>query len=98
MIISGNQTGIIVYLFGINLVALIFYGIDKRRAVRHQWRIPESTLLLLAAVGGGVGALLGMTLWHHKTRKWKFRILVPVFLILWIVGILYLFHGAGGFT
>ena len=65
-----------------SLVALIAYRNDKRRAIRHRWRIPEATLLLIAAFGGGIGAFLGMILFRHKTRKWKFRLLVPLFMIL----------------
>lgn len=72
-----------VYLLIINLVAF-FYGIDKHHAVNHKWRIPEATLILYAFIGGGIGAAAGMAMFHHKTRKWKFRILVPVGVILWI--------------
>ncbi len=79
------------YLLIINVIAFFLYGIDKRKAVKGHWRIPENTLILFAAIGGGAGALLGMFLWHHKTRKWKFRILVPVFLILWIGVAVYIF-------
>ena len=71
----------------VNTTAFVLYGIDKRRAVKDKWRIPEATLLGIAAAGGGVGALLGMRLWHHKTRKTRFRILVPFFTLLWIAGI-----------
>ena len=69
-------------LLVMSLIALIAYRKDKRRAIRKQWRIPEATLLLLAAFGGGIGAFLGMILFHHKTRKWKFKLLVPLFMIL----------------
>lgn len=75
---------LIIYLGVVNLLAFLLFGIDKRRAVRNKWRIPEKTLLLVAGVGGAAGSLLGMIVWHHKTRKWKFRILVPLFLAIWI--------------
>ena len=75
--------GLFCYLLIINIIAFFLYGIDKRKAVRNKWRIPEATLILFAAIGGALGALLGMLVWHHKTKKWKFRILVPLFLILW---------------
>ncbi|MCD7868952.1 MAG: DUF1294 domain-containing protein [Clostridiales bacterium] len=70
------------WLSGINLAAFAAFGLDKRRAAARQWRIPEARLLLLAAAGGSPGALLGMLFFHHKTRKWKFRLLVPAMLVL----------------
>ncbi len=83
-----------IYLLIISVIAFILYGIDKYRAVKKRWRIPEATLVLFAAIGGAAGALLGMFVWHHKTRKWKFRILVPLFLVIWIGILIYGFgHG-----
>lgn len=75
---------LLIYLLVINVIALAVYGIDKRKAIRHAWRIPETTLIFLAVIGGSVGALLGMKIFHHKTRKPKFSIGVPVILILQI--------------
>ena len=66
----------------VNIVAFVVYGIDKRKAQKGRWRIPESTLLLLAFFGGALGALLGMRAFHHKTKHWKFKILVPLFLAM----------------
>ena len=74
---------LIIYFLAVNIAAFVTYGVDKSRAIRDKWRIPEATLIGLAIFGGAFGALLGMRVWHHKTRKWKFRILVPVFLVLW---------------
>ena len=74
-----------IYLLIINMVAFAAYGIDKQRAIRKEWRISEKSLLLLAALGGALGALFGMHLFHHKTKQLKFNILVPACLILWVV-------------
>lgn len=70
------------YILGINVTAFIVYGIDKLKAKRGKWRIPESTLLLLAAIGGSIGAWLGMKVWHHKTMHKKFQYGVPLLLFL----------------
>ena len=67
-----------------DLAALAAFGIDKRKAVRHKYRIPEATLLGLALIGGAAGALAGMHLFHHKTRKPLFRA-IPVLLAAQIV-------------
>ena len=76
------------YLILVNIVALAAFGIDKRKAVRHKYRIPEATLLGLALIGGAAGALAGMHLFHHKTRKPLFRA-IPVLLAAQIVLLLF---------
>lgn len=76
------------YLLLINMVAWFAYYIDKRKAKKGAWRIPEARLLWYAALGGSVGALLGMTHFRHKTQHWKFRILVPLFLVLQMAAVL----------
>lgn len=73
-----------IYLTIVNVITMMLYGIDKRKAIHHKWRIPEATLLFFTWIGGVIGAIFGMLLFHHKTRKWKFRILVPMALIIWI--------------
>ena len=73
---------LLLILIALNLVAFVLYGLDKLKAKRGAWRIPEATLLLIAAVGGSLGALLGMELFRHKTKHWKFKILVPLFLAI----------------
>lgn len=72
-------------LTALNLLTFIVYGIDKWKAVNGKWRIPEATLLILAAIGGSIGALLGMQIWHHKTRHLKFKYGVPFILLAQIV-------------
>jgi len=70
-----------------NLVVFIIYGADKRKAVRGKWRISETALILTAFLSGGLGAMLGMSFFHHKTKKLKFKILIPVAMVLNIVTI-----------
>lgn len=73
---------LIVYLVMINLISWGVYGYDKHCAVMNKWRVPEITLLSLAAGGGALGALLAMYGFHHKTRHKKFMVCVPLFLTL----------------
>lgn len=81
---------LLVYLLLVNVAAFAMYGIDKRKAMRDQWRIPEKTLLLVALIGGSLGAFAGMQVFRHKTKHWKFILGVPVCMILHVVlGILY---------
>ena len=68
----------------INVITFFVYGIDKWKAKKEKWRIPESTLLLLAVVGGSIGALLGMKVWHHKTMHKKFKYGIPLIIVLQI--------------
>lgn len=74
---------LIVYLAAVNLTAFVCYGADKYKAVHHKWRISEATLLTLAWIGGGAGAAAGMAVFRHKTRKWKFRVMVPMAVVVW---------------
>ena len=69
------------YLIVINVVTFLVYGIDKWKAKQSKWRIPEATLLLLAIIGGSVGAWLGMKTWHHKTMHKKFKYGLPLILL-----------------
>ncbi|HJB46367.1 MAG TPA: DUF1294 domain-containing protein [Candidatus Mediterraneibacter surreyensis] len=69
------------YLAVINFTTWVAYGLDKGRAKSGKWRIPERTLLLLALAGGSLGALAGMIMFRHKTRKPKFYISVPVMFV-----------------
>ena len=78
------------YLLAINAVAFIVYGIDKYKAKKAKWRISEATLLLLAVVGGSIGAWMGMKVWHHKTMHKKFKYGIPAILLLQIALMAYL--------
>jgi len=84
-----NISTIILYLLAINIAAFIAFGIDKYKAKRDKWRIPESTLLTMAVLGGSIGALTGMKIWRHKTLHNKFRIGIPVILALQIIVIIW---------
>ena len=78
------------YLLGINAVTFIVYGIDKYKAKKAKWRIPEATLLLLAVLGGSIGAWMGMKVWHHKTMHKKFKYGIPAILLIQIALVAYL--------
>ena len=82
---NTTTTIIVFYLLIINLLTFLLYGIDKWKAKRARWRIPEAALLGMAAVGGSIGAWLGMRVWHHKTQHKKFRYGVPAILVAQIV-------------
>ena len=69
------------YLIAINVVTFLIYGIDKWKAKHSSWRISEATLLILAVIGGSIGALLGMKVWHHKTQHKKFKYGLPLILL-----------------
>jgi uncharacterized membrane protein YsdA (DUF1294 family) len=78
------------YLIVINIVTFLVYGIDKWKAKQGSWRISEATLLILAVIGGSIGALLGMKIWRHKTQHKKFKYGLPLILIIQIILIGYL--------
>ena len=70
------------YLIILNLAAFLLMGLDKAKARRHKWRIPEKTLFLSAILGGSIGAIAGMQIFRHKTKHASFRIGMPCILIL----------------
>lgn len=78
---SGAWTVLLVWLAVINLLTFIVYGADKRRARKGKWRVPEKTLFLLPLLGGSIGALLGMRVFHHKTKHWYFVWGIPAILL-----------------
>ncbi len=68
-----------------SIITFVMYGVDKRRAQRNKWRISEFTLIIFSLLGGSIGALIGMKAFHHKTKKLKFKVLIPLTLIIWIL-------------
>lgn len=88
---EGLNNLIAVYLIIMNVIGFIIMGIDKRRAIKKGWRISERTLLLIAFIGGGIGSLVGMRSFRHKTKHLKFKILLPLSALFYSIGIIYLY-------
>lgn len=80
----------IIYLIVINIIGFYVMWLDKRKAQKGKWRIPENTLFLITALGGGIGTIAGMYTFRHKTKKLKFTIGLPTILILEIILLIYL--------
>ena len=76
---------IVSYLVMMNAVGLAVMGLDKKKAIKNEWRIPEKTLFLVSIIGGSVGTLVGMYLFRHKTKHWYFVIGMPAILIMHVV-------------
>ena len=74
------KTIVVSYLITINLIAFILYGVDKKRAIRNEYRISERVLLWMARIGGGIGCWLGIKLFRHKT---------PLWMVIWIAAIMF---------
>ena len=81
---------ILYYLLAVNIATFFLYGIDKYKARKGRWRISETTLLTMAAIGGSIGAWSGMRLWHHKTMHKKFKYGIPIIIILQVTIAVYL--------
>ncbi|MBP3475412.1 MAG: DUF1294 domain-containing protein [Lachnospiraceae bacterium] len=79
---------LIFYFIMINFISFIVMGVDKRKAQKNLWRIPESTLFVLAIIGGSVGSIAGMHLFRHKTRHWYFVYGMPAILIIQVILVL----------
>ena len=73
----------IYYFLGMNIVAFLLFGIDKKRSIDQKYRIPEKILLGISFLGGSFGSLFGMFYFHHKTKKNKFLFLVPLACLFW---------------
>ena len=79
------------YLLAVNLAAFALMGLDKRRARRGKWRVPERSLFLPAVLGGALGGTVGMRVFHHKTRHWYFRYGFPLLLLIQLGSLIWLF-------
>ena len=73
---------LITYIIGINILLFLAMGIDKYNSIHNLWRIPEKSIFLLAFLGGSIGGILGMILFHHKTKKWYFKLLFTIVLLI----------------
>ena len=70
------------YFITVNVLGLVLFGIDKWKAKHDKWRISEATLLSVTAIGGSIGAWVGMKVWHHKTIHKKFKYGIPLVMVL----------------
>lgn len=73
---------ITIYLIIINIMGFLSMGIDKYKAIKDEWRIPERTLFIIAILGGSLGSWVGMYTFHHKTKHWYFVLGMPLILII----------------
>lgn len=83
---------IIIYLLAVNIIGFLAMGLDKWKAKRGSWRIPENTLFMFTILGGGIGTIAGIYAFRHKTQKKKFTIGMPVIFILEVILIIYLLY------
>lgn len=81
------------YAITLNILNFMLMGLDKWKAKKRAWRIPEATLFIIALIGGALGGTIGMHLFHHKTRHWYFRYGMPLIFLFHIALILFLMHG-----
>lgn len=84
------------YFLVINLISFLLMWYDKHEAKIGEWRVKESTLFGFALFGGSIGGLLGMKVFHHKTKKWYFKYGFPIIIILQIVLTIYLVYRLRG--
>lgn len=86
-----STKNILLYILAINLFGFFIMWLDKRKAKKGSWRIPEKTLFIITALGGGIGTIIGMYTFRHKTQKLNFVIGFPFITILEIIGIIWYF-------
>ncbi len=84
------------YLILVNVITFTAFGADKKKAREKAWRVPEKTLFLLALLGGGLGAFLGMRVFHHKTKHWYFQVFIPLILLVEIAAGVFLWLRISG--
>ncbi len=85
------EKNIIIYLVVINIVGFLAMGIDKWKAIKGNWRIPENTLFTYTLLGGGIGTIAGMYVFRHKTKKLKFTVGMPVIVLLEVALVVYFY-------
>lgn len=78
----GRDLYIVAALVVLNLVSFVLMALDKKRAKKDRWRISEKTLFISVALFGALGAMMGMYMLHHKTRKWYFRVFIPLLFVI----------------
>ena len=83
-------TFIIIYLIIVNIVGFAIMGIDKRKAIKRSFRVPEATLFIIALIGGSLGSIIGMRVFRHKTRHWYFVVGMPAILLVQIALLVFL--------
>ncbi|MFD2627935.1 DUF1294 domain-containing protein [Oceanobacillus kapialis] len=84
--------GILFYLLGVNVITFIIMGMDKQKARKEKYRIPERTFWLLAIVGGALGAIIGMQRYRHKTKHRAFMWGMPILFLVNVASVLYLLY------
>ena len=94
----GVITYIVSYLIIINLIGFVIMGVDKLKAKKRAWRIPESTLFVVAPIGGSLGTTAGMHIFRHKTRHWYFLYGMPAILVIQIAIVVVLIYSPIQFT
>lgn len=86
---------LVIYLVMINIAAFASMGIDKAKAKKQAWRIPEKTLFLLAIIGGSLGSIIGMQTFRHKTKHWYFKWGMPAIFVLQVALAVFLYYRMG---
>ena len=76
---------LLIYLAAVNIAGFIIMGVDKSKAIKGRWRIPEKTFFIVSLAGGSAGSLVGMYVFHHKTRHWYFVVFIPLILAVQLV-------------
>lgn len=86
-------TFLIIYFVIMNIVGFAIMGIDKRKAIKRTFRIPEATLFIVALIGGSIGSIVGMQVFRHKTRHWYFVFGMPAILAVQVALLIFLLTG-----